>query len=97
MFEPPSTGSHWRHVKRGSTYTIEGVGVIEATMTTCVIYRAHADGTTWVRPLAEFMDGRFVEIDKTRGADHEQGARLESSRWMAVRLLPQMRVQFRRG
>ena len=65
MNEEPATGSRWRHVKRGTTYTVEGTCVIESTMQTGVIYRAHHDGTTWVRPLSEFVDGRFVQIDQT--------------------------------
>lgn len=64
MVEQPEIGSDWRHVKRGTTYTVEDNGVIEATLAACVIYRAQADGTVWVRPLHEFMDGRFVRIDQ---------------------------------
>ncbi len=63
MVEQPAPGSRWRHVKRGTTYAVVDTGIIEATMTTCVIYKADADGTTWVRPLSEFVDGRFVEIE----------------------------------
>lgn len=63
MVEQPAIGSRWRHLKRGSTYRVLDTGVIEATLTACVIYTADADGTTWVRPLSEFMDGRFVKID----------------------------------
>jgi hypothetical protein len=59
MNEEPDIGSRWRHLKRGSTYEVLGTGVIEATLAACVIYKAEADGTTWVRPLHEFMDGRF--------------------------------------
>jgi hypothetical protein len=65
MVEQPAAGSRWRHVKRGTTYTVIDNGVVESTMTTCVVYRAHADGTVWVRPLSEFLDGRFVQIDRT--------------------------------
>jgi hypothetical protein len=63
MHEEPAIGSRWRHLKRGSTYEYVSGGLIEATLTVCAIYKAEADGTTWVRPLAEFMDGRFVRID----------------------------------
>ena len=63
MAEQPAIGSRWGHVKRGGTYVVIDNGVIEATLTACVIYKADADGTTWVRPLSEFMDGRFLEIE----------------------------------
>lgn len=62
MLEEPEFGSRWLHVKRGMTYAYQGSCVIEATMTTGAIYRAEADGTTWVRPMAEFLDGRFVKL-----------------------------------
>jgi hypothetical protein len=57
-----------RHVKRGSTYQVVG----EATLQTevpisdpirMVVYRADRDGALWVRPMSEFHDGRFVEIN----------------------------------
>jgi hypothetical protein len=54
------TATH-RHVKSGKlvrVITLEGV--IEATMAAAAIYD-EADGTTWIRPLEEFNDGRFVE------------------------------------
>jgi hypothetical protein len=59
MFEQPDIGSRWRHLKRGTTYRVEGMCIIEATMLAGVIYTAEADGTMWVRPVVEFMDGRF--------------------------------------
>lgn len=64
MHEEPAIGSRWRHLKRGTTYRVQGGCIIEATMQTAVIYVAEADGTTWVRPLAEFMDGRFSKIEE---------------------------------
>lgn len=27
-----------------------------------VVYQSHKDDSIWVRPLAEFMDGRFTEV-----------------------------------
>ena len=67
---PASTGviaKRWRHKKRGSTYTEIGRGKLQVgdhfpDMSPVVIYQATADGTLWVRPESEFMDGRFEEI-----------------------------------
>ena len=54
-----------RHVRSGGFYQMRHRhAVIEATMTPATIYEA-MDGTLWVRPQAEFHDGRFVEIRKT--------------------------------
>lgn len=52
--------AEWRHVKTGGLYTLIGRGRIEADFSAVIIYRAAKDGTIWVRPEAEFMDGRFV-------------------------------------
>jgi hypothetical protein len=55
--------NYWRHKKRGTVYEVLG----SATMQTedwghdnasVVVYRGE-DGMLWVRPTAEFMDGRF--------------------------------------
>ena len=63
MVEQPAIGSRWGHVKHGGAYVVIDNGVIEATLIACVIYKAESDGTTWVRPLSEFMDGRFLELE----------------------------------
>lgn len=56
----------WRHKKRGSTYIVIENALLQTDkpitdMTPLVIYIA-ADGTVWVRPRDEFLDGRFEEI-----------------------------------
>lgn len=58
----PPICSRWRHVKRGSTYMVRCICIIEATMATAVAYQCERDGVTWVRPLEEFADGRFERI-----------------------------------
>lgn len=58
-------GSHWRHRKTGGVYVIDHHGLIEATLEPAVVYRPK-DGTpglVWVRPAAEFFDGRFEEVN----------------------------------
>lgn len=48
----------WRHLKTGGAYRIVGYTIIEATLTPAVIYQ-NAHGASFVRPCAEFFDGRF--------------------------------------
>jgi hypothetical protein len=59
-----------QHVKRGSKYRLDGYGEIQTDMlltdyAKVAIYRAE-DGTTWVRPVSEFEDGRFVALSSVR-------------------------------
>ncbi|WP_065335496.1 hypothetical protein [Tritonibacter mobilis] len=52
----------WQHVRSGGLYTIIGHGLIEADLTPATIYRSLWDGAVWVRPTAEFEDGRFRNL-----------------------------------
>lgn len=62
---PPFIPTH-RHVKRGSSYQLIGLGSLQ-TATPChetavlAIYR-DATGKYWLRPHDEFNDGRFEEV-----------------------------------
>lgn len=49
------------HIKSGGEYRWLLEGIIEADMTPCIIYD-NRDGVVWVRPKAEFEDGRFAAI-----------------------------------
>ena len=66
--EAPQPGSLWRHVKRGSLYLILGTAVRQDSGNPAregevlVVYRSESDGRLWTRPLAEFVDGRFVRV-----------------------------------
>lgn len=58
----PYSGMKVRHVKSGGVYVVVTVGLVEATLAPVVIYRDIVAHTTWVRPVDEFCDGRFVGI-----------------------------------
>lgn len=64
-------GAYYRHKKSGGTYQIIMFATIEATMTPAVVYGARSkDGPVrWVRPVAEFCDGRFEAVDMRFTAD----------------------------
>jgi hypothetical protein len=70
----PKHGTLWRHVKTGHLYHVVQGCVIEATLTPAVLYTAattfgavteyaHAC-VSWVRPLSEFLDGRFEALPR---------------------------------
>ena len=52
----------WQHVKTGGLYETLSFGEMESDLSMMVIYRSVADGRIWIRPEAEFYDGRFVEV-----------------------------------
>ena len=53
-----------KHVKSGGTYRIIVQARIEHDQSDVVVYQSKQHGTVWVRPTAEFCDGRFVAIDQ---------------------------------
>ena len=64
MNATPQPGEIYQHSKRGTTYKILCVAVIEATEELCVVYEALDPGVEhrfWVRPLAEFCSEVEVE------------------------------------
>lgn len=63
--EDLAIGALYRHKKTGGTYQLLMLATIEADMTPAVVYGARKDGEVhrWVRPVAEFCDGRFEPVD----------------------------------
>lgn len=59
-----------RHLKLGSTYKVVGVSSLQAAISQSendqlVIYQPEAGDTNrlWARPLTEFQDGRFEQLE----------------------------------
>ena len=55
---PPPTHRH----RKGGLYRLIARGRIEATLEPCAIYEGVGTGLVWVRPEAEFEDGRFTRL-----------------------------------
>lgn len=55
---PPPTHRH----RKGGLYRLIARGRIEATLEPCAIYASVRDDLVWVRPEAEFGDGRFSRL-----------------------------------
>lgn len=48
--------------RKGGYYRVLGVGLMEGSLESVTVYQAlDASGTIWVRPTAEFQDGRFLQ------------------------------------
>ncbi len=66
LFRPKSVAhpAAWqathRH-RKGGRYRVLHTGIYEPDRSDVVIYD-DAEGTIWVRPLAEFNDGRFTSL-----------------------------------
>ena len=57
-------GSIWRHKVTETLYIVKDLVVLESDLQVAVAYGGVTENTrlTWVRPLAEFMDGRFERV-----------------------------------
>jgi len=58
----PTKDSRWIH-KKGGIYRVVTTALNESTLDVVVVYTNEQYGVTWIRPLAEFMDGRFIRLD----------------------------------
>ena len=66
----PNSGTLWRHQKTGGFYTVFGTCRIEATNEPGVLYHSiNGNGPLWCRPVAEFLDGRFVRTHASATPD----------------------------
>lgn len=59
---PAATGTPTHRHKKGGLYRLIARGRIEATLEPCAIYEGVGTGLVWVRPEAEFEDGRFTSL-----------------------------------
>lgn len=62
-------GTRWVHVntwqKSGIIYVIHDICKIEKTNTNSFLYSSELDfSSKWVRPIEEFLDGRYVQLQK---------------------------------
>lgn len=81
----------YRHKKTNGVYRIRFHGRVQCAeplrdMAPVVVYEA-ADGSHWVRPLDEFFDGRFEEMEVlTALSPDTEIARIKSDlRWVTER------------
>lgn len=67
---PCPIGSRWQHVARGTYYTVINHGTLLVVALDgarydnehVTIYESETDHSVWVRPLDEFLDGRFTRV-----------------------------------
>ncbi len=55
-------GDLYRHQRSRGVYEVIAVGTLEANLTRVVVYRSIVTSAVWVRPHAEFADGRFEHL-----------------------------------
>lgn len=56
-------GSEWKHLNTGRVYVAYHTLLIEATLEVGITYSAHGSHhVLWMRPVSEFLDGRFERV-----------------------------------
>jgi hypothetical protein len=60
----PAIASKWKHHKRGGEYMVHARAILQVADdhldgSIVIFYVNTEDGSTWVRPVSEFLDGRF--------------------------------------
>lgn len=78
MFKHRKTGGYYMVAAEGRMQSKDWRSYDEATddlnlvdMEEVVIYMSMSDGEFWVRPKAEFYDGRFEEIENIKEKENE--------------------------
>ncbi len=57
----PNSERVWTHVKTGGRYLVLLQCIVEATKEPAVAYTSETpDHPIWIRPVSEFLDGRFA-------------------------------------
>lgn len=58
-------GSVWQHKKTETLYMVRDLVLIESTLTVSISYSkvSELQPVIWVRPLEEFLDGRFEQVN----------------------------------
>lgn len=56
----------YRHMKSDGLYAFICEAKLEADLSPVIVYQSLEHGTIWVRPRAEFFDGRFKEVRSTQ-------------------------------
>lgn len=51
----------WEHRKTGNRYRIVELAIREEDLCPVVVYKSVDGHGTWVRPVAQFFDGRFID------------------------------------
>jgi hypothetical protein len=57
-----ATGARYQNLKTGGLYEVLGMARLEWNLDPVVVYRSEHDDSLWVRPEAEFHDGRFIRV-----------------------------------
>ena len=83
--DPGQAGTRYRHVKRGTEYTIRFTANAQCDepiqdYDCVVVYQDDASGAAWARPSGEFFDGRFERIADENPAPSAASVRAEDER-----------------
>lgn len=61
--QPPMFHRYWRSVRSGHVYVRRSYAVDVRTREVLAVYQSASNGLTSVRPMEEFLDGRFEPVN----------------------------------